>query len=357
MAGLRWDLCVSHRGYSEVKEFVDSYLSRGDRNVLLVAGVGFDPRSCVFADLLAGSRTRIDALIIDEVRPQRSPREVHQIARNWSILRNALPNSHKEPISIFETDVAVVGGRTIISKLTKRSFEEVTDVIVDMSALSIGISFPIVRYLLNRLDIGQGPRNLHAVVAHSPEADANIRPVPSDSPSYIHGFQGRATLSENEGITKLWMPRLASGQGASFEQIYRFVAPHETCPILPFPASDPRQGDLLAIEYVTEFQESWSVDSRDIVYADEGDPLDLYRTILKLEDLRRPVFEEIGGSQLVLSPLGSKAMALGALMAACERDLPVAYIEAIEYEWGEDDIGTPIPIHVWLGGEVYPSRA
>lgn len=357
MVGLRWDPCVSHRGYREVKEFSDSYLSRKDGNVLLVAGVGFDPRSCVFAEQVAGSRTRIAALIVREVYPHQSPRQADQMARNWSNLRKAFSISREESISIFAKHVAFVGARTVISELTRRSFEDVTDVIVDMSALSIGISFPVVRYFLKRLDEGYGPRNLHVFVAHSPEADVNIRPEPIDSPSYIHGFQGRSRLSENENLTKLWMPRLASGQGAALERIYHYVAPHETCPILPFPARDPRQGDLLAMEYVEQLQELWSVDARGIVYADEGNPLDLYRTILKLEDLRRPVFEEIGGSQLVLSPLGSKAMALGALMAACERDLPVAYIEAIDHEWEEEDIGTPTPILVWLGGEVYPSRA
>ena len=93
-----------------------------------------------------------------------------------------------------------------------------------------------------------------------------------------------------------------------------------------------------------------------IVYADESDPLDLYRTILRLDDLRKPVFAEVGGSLLILSPLGSKVMALGALMAALERDLPVAYLEAIGYEFDgstaqQERIDV---IHIWLEGEVYP---
>lgn len=68
-------------------------------------------------------------------------------------------------------------------------------------------------------------------------------------------------------------------------------------------------------------------DARSIVYADEGDPLD--RTILALDNLRKPVFAETGGSMLVLSPLGNEVMALGALMAALERDLPVVYLDRL----------------------------
>lgn len=107
---------------------------------------------------------------------------------------------------------------------------------------------------------------------------------------------------------------------------------------------------------MTEFESGWSVDTRNIVYADESDPLDLYRTILRLDDLRKPVFEEVGGSLLILSPLGSKIMALGALMAALERDLPVAYLEAIGYrfEGATSNEEATDMIHIWLEGEVYP---
>src|SRR5690606_19642582 len=137
--------------------------------------------------------------------------------------------------------------------------------------------------------------------------------------------------------------------------LHEFVAPHDTCPILPFPASNPRLADALAEEYLTELENAWSVDTRNIVYADEEDPVDLYRTILRLDDRRKPVFEEVGGSLLVLSPLGSKIMALGALMAALERDLPVAYLEAIGYDLDPSvpaDFTASNIVHIWLEGAV-----
>ena len=114
----------------------------------------------------------------------------------------------------------------------------------------------------------------------------------------------------------------------------------------------------MAEEYLTEFEETWEVDTRNIVYADEADPLDLYRTILRLDDLRRPVFVETGGSMLVLSPLGSKVMALGALMAALERNLPVAYVEPLGYGFEATATEAARPsklIHIWLEGDAYPN--
>jgi hypothetical protein len=50
-------------------------------------------------------------------------------------------------------------------------------------------------------------------------------------------------------------------------------------------------------------------------------------------------------------------MALGALLAALERDLPVAYLEAIGYNFANSrpaDQPPPFLVHVWLEGEVYP---
>ena len=49
-------------------------------------------------------------------------------------------------------------------------------------------------------------------------------------------------------------------------------------------------------------------------------------------------------------------MALGALMAALERDLPVAYLEAIGYEFEGTAVSEEAVdmIHIWLEGEVYP---
>ena len=96
----------------------------------------------------------------------------------------------------------------------------------------------------------------------------------------------------------IWLPDGRRALGL----LYDFIDPHDTCPILPFPASNPRLGDVLAEEYLTEIESTWSVDTRNVVYADEGDPLDLYRTILRLDDLRQSVFEETGGSMLVPLP-------------------------------------------------------
>ena len=353
----RWDPCIAHRG-AEVEAFVDNYFARADRTPLLVAGAGFDPRTRVVAKALCNASSNISALLIKELRPDAPTDQSTRARTNTSALANVLGEQTLLPIDIFGPDGAVVGGRNAVSALSTQSLETATDVIVDVSALSVGTSFPIIRYFFELAVSDRGPPNLHLFVTHDPSLDDGIRPVSSESPDYVHGFRGNSTLSTTADSARLWLPQLSSGRRVALERLYAFVEPHDTCPILPFPAREPRLGDVLAEEYLAEFENTWSVDTRNIMYADEGDPLDLYRTILRLGDFRQQVFAESGGSMLVLSPLGSKVMALGALLAALERDLPVAHIEPISYRIDDSlptTVNDPDIIHIWLEGDAYPS--
>ena len=352
----RWDPCIAHRD-GEVDEFLTHHFGQPDRNVLLVGGAGFDPRACAVAARLGEAATSIRALLIKEERPDPPQAQVDRAAANTAALLATLAERNVEPVHVFGEDGAVVGGRNVINVVSRQGLEGVSDVVVDISALSVGISFPIIRYFVERIGRGKESANLHLFVAHDPRLDTDIASKPSDTPGYVHGFKGRSTLYDTADAARLWLPQLATGRRRALTELYDFVDPHDTCPILPFPASNPRLGDKLAEEYLTELESTWEIDTRNIVYADEGDPLDLYRTVLRLDDLRQVVFEETGGSMLILSPLGSKVMALGALMAALERDLPVAHLEPIGYEFEAaalETIDRPSLIHVWLEGEVYP---
>jgi hypothetical protein len=118
--------------------------------------------------------------------------------------------------------------------------------------------------------------------------------------------------------------------------------------------------DELIEEYAEELQDAWSVDVRDLIYADEKSPLDLYRTILSIDDARRRVFASVGGSQIILTPMGSKALSLGALMAALERDFAIFHVESIGYTLDEAraDAVTTLDemVHIWLHGEAYATK-
>ena len=261
-----------------------------------------------------------------------------------------------EHVPIFGVGGAVTGGRTAAQYAAQLPLEGFDDVVLDLSALSIGVSFPIAATLLKRS--AAACTNFHAVVIADSELDNAIRPQPAEAALPVHGFQHGWRLDELDTASRLWLPQLAMGQRELLDRIFREVQPHDICPILPFPAGDPRRGDELIAEYLEEFESAWEVDQRSIIYASENSSLDVFRTVLALDEEREPVFANHGGSLCVLSPVGSKVVALGALMAALARRFPVLYVEAIGYQ-----VDLPILdafsesrgqlVHVWLSGDPY----
>lgn len=349
----RWDRCIEHRG-DETSSFITDYFSQSDRRVLLIAGAGFDPRSVVVCESLASVAPNLRTLLIREERPDPAHELVSRAEANLERFRTSVPTVTVTSVDIFGSDNAVVGGRNAVRTVHDAGLGDATDIVVDLSALSVGTSYPIVRYLLE--SIGTNPsRHLHVFLASDPPLDEAIRPVAGDTVGFVHGFRGQWAIDSTASAAKLWLPQLARGRNAALNRIHDFLAPHDTCPILPFPSSRPRLPDELVEGFLAEIESTWEVDTRNLIHASDDDPLDLYRMILRIDDLRRPVFAEVGSSFLILSPMGTKVLALGALLAALERDLPVAYLEAIAYELVAPTAipGEPHFIHLWLAGDVY----
>ena len=363
----RWGRCVEHRSQA-VQPFAASHFGESHRRVLLVGGAGFDPRSLVVARLLASvAPDRIYGLFLREQRPNPNPSLLTRAEQHIARLGELVGRVQLLEINVFESDGAVGIGRHVVEAVRTLDLSPYSDVIVDFSALSIGSSFPLTRLLLQRLErdaeSGSPVPNLHAMVTGSPATDDQIVPSPSTMVQPVHGFQGRLGIDETARAARLWMPQLRFHLRGVLDRLYEEIKPHDVVPVLPFPASDPRIGDRLIEHYAAEFDGQWEVDARSIVYADEGSPLDFYRTVLRIDDGRQPVFASTGGNLLVLSPVGSKVLALGAMMAAAERDLPVMYVEALSYsaegtESREDrDFSYDDLVHVWLLGEAYPPPA
>ena len=374
----RWERCIDHRGDS-ISGFTAQHFGEANRRVLLVGGAGFDPRTLTVARLLTSTLgDRLEGLFIRERRSSPDRALLARADEHAAELLRLVPNARMADVAVFEADGAVGLGRRVVELLRDLDISPYTDIIIDFSALSIGSSFPLTRLLLGRLEAedtgahettetettprGDGRINLHAMVTARTTTDHRILPSPSAVVGPVHGFQGRFGLDETARAAKMWIPQLRFEQQGILGRLYDYLQPDDVVPVLPFPAHDPRLSDRLVEHYATEFEDRWSVDARSIVYADETSPLDFYRTVLRIDDGRHPVFASTGGSLLILSPMGSKVLALGAMMAATERDLPVMYVEALAYSADllDDDregYSSSDMVHVWLFGEAYPRAA
>lgn len=354
--GGKWAFAYSRHG-SDVDEFCAQYFTSNKRVLVLAAG-GFDPRASKIPELLHRSGKANFRLVL--IREQRPGAARALFARADAAIANVtakFPDHNVVECEILADDGAVIAGYRIRSILNKFDFAEFDDVVVDLSALSLGASFPMTKILYSLAEAGK-ISNLHLLIAANVELDSHVHASTSDRVQSPLGF-GHSTYADPPAA-KLWIPQLQLKLSPALERIYNEVSPDEVCPILPFPARDIRLSDDLIVEYGESLDEAWQVDSRSFIYATEFDPLDVYRTITRIVQERRDVFSVLGRSEVVLTPMGSKVVALGALLTALELDLSVSYVETESYELKKEFPKTYEceSISIWLhGGPVwYPNN-
>lgn len=352
----RWDPCVVQNG-GEFEGFLRDYLGPAKRKVLLVGGAGFDPRAMEAPKQLVASGVTVDAVFFREERVMDQPLLRPRADTAQANLAKILPKAIFPKIEIIPDGVTAIGGRRAVAEVARHDLAKYTDVFIDISALSCGVYFALVAYFVVQTQRLK-QLNLHLVVAEQATFDHKIGGIPSDKAAMLHGFKGPQSLDSNDEQALLWIPTLAPGNAASLSKVYQFVhrkdTPIDVCPILPFPGNDPRMPDRLYEEFYDNLQ-TWNVDPRNFLYAAESDPLDSYRSIHQLVSDRSKLFADLGGSQVILSPMGNKMLSVGALLAALDLSLPVAMVESVGYD--ETDAGTPCDgaelTHLWLCGDAY----
>jgi len=367
MTSGRWqEKCVIHYD-KDVEQFFSDYFSTPSRRCLVIGGAGFDPRSVgIIAQLSGVLGGRVTALMLREERPDPDPELVRRANENLAAIQGYCPNVQVASIEIFASDNAVIGGHNTVRALQRVDFSLYTDVVIDLSALSLGVSFPVTRFVYQTAEHAENTFNVHLALFSNPALDQLIRTEPNDVASEARGF-GVGELMGQEDKAVMWLPVLTESKQHVLHTIHKHIEPDDTCPILPFPSRDPKMGDRIAYKVFKSVQSDfggplendWALEPQNFLYSDERLPLDIYRSILRLADERSEVFEAFGGSTIVLSPLGNKIPAIGALMAALEREFPVVYVEALSYTVEDWTIADGLEAneskltHVWLCGEAY----
>ena len=206
-------------------------------------------------------------------------------------------------------------------------------------------------------------RNLHVIVSHSPTIDgAIVEEGLEESASYLFGFAAAALESEStSGQPKIWIPVLGNRQPAQLERINQFVMPDEICPLLPSPARDPREGDSIMIEYRELLFDQLRVEPRNIIYAAESNPFEVYRQLMRSILHYDRALKPLGGCKVALSAMSSKLASMGVLLAAYElgrRDpkvtVGVAHVESQGYRVESNGTAPSTTLFtMWLSGECY----
>ena len=351
----------------ELREFWTSHLANGERRVLFVMGRGFDPRTALGIDLVTAVNedARVDVMGLEfRGGPVAASKDHSERAgRNWERVREAVGG--RGQIELRAIEFLSEEGRRTTSQNARHLFTRQTDfgaysdIVVDVSAMPRSVYFPLIARILFLVDqAGEGgtaKRNVHLMVAEDVELDARIRREGIDEKAeFLASFGGRFD-EESVPTPKVWIPMLGEGRGIEFERIYDRIKPDEICPVLPFPAQNPRRADDLVAEYRSVLFDELRLDPRSFVHVAERNPFQVYRKLRSAVDRYREVFTLLGGCRIALSPLSSKLMSIGALLVAYEMRgggyrVGVAHIESQGYRLEEEGTASEIS-GFWLAGE------
>ncbi len=356
--------------------FWQQFLNERQRDVLFVIGHGFDARMCNGAEKLlslggAGARD-VELLTFHEGPNSHSNSYVGQRQANGEHLAKLVQGRGRiryRTIRMFSDEGRRIGARKIVEEFNSSAeFRSYTDVVVDISALPRSLYMPLISKLLALFDVeptdGKHP-NLHVIVSHAPATDSSIiEEGLEDTASYLFGFPAAALESDSTSSQPMiWIPVLGKSQKLQLEKIHILVSPDEICPLLPSPALDPREGDSLVIEYRDMLFDQLRVEPRNIIYAAESNPFEVYRQLMRSILHYQQALNPLGGCKVALSAMSSKVASIGVLLAAYELSrrnpkiaVGVAHVESQGYRINQNSTGKiPVPtlFTMWLSGECY----
>jgi hypothetical protein len=228
------------------------------------------------------------------------------------------------------------------------------------------IFYPLLAKLLylQETDSRAGQLNLFLLVAENPQLDGQIIEEGVDEAAdYVHLFRSGADRMSSTGEPKVWIPILGEGQRIQLERLYELVAPQEICPVLPSPALNPRRGDDLIIEYRELLFDRLRVEPRNILFASERNPFEVYRQVRQTILHYQRTLSPLGGCQPIVSSVSTKLLSTGALLAAYELKrsklaVGIAHIESHGYRIDDQQeimrtAADSTLFGLWLSGECY----
>lgn len=342
--------------------FDDAWARPGEEPILFVCGSGFDPRAVAVLDRLRrATARRIDGWMIElpegatdlDVRPlaEDNRAEIERlIIGGGGVL-------HQQRLPEFNDSRS-------LGRLISRHFQEsevldaYTEVMLEISALPRSVFFPLTRGVLERahlppVDARRWCGDLHVAVCENPEVDEHILEEGTTAMAPIGGF---GSTKSNPPRTKIWVPVLGERALARVKALHEELQPHEICPVLPWPARDPRRGDRLMLEYRRLLFEEIRLEPRNVIHAAERNPFDLYRTLGALHKRYSDSLHPLGTVGTILSSHSSKLLSVGVLLTAYEHNLVVQHVSPDRYGLRDalDDLRGHDEIYdLWLTGEPY----
>lgn len=330
----------------------------------VIAGVGFDPRAVHALQLMEQvadpKQISFGALTFQPPAALAQPGStVTDLSKTNSTLLGSLKSKplFVKDVTLYDQSSHAIGGRTALNHVSEvlDQLGKFRDVVVDISGMPRTIFFPILAFLCKRADEGK-LQNLHVVVTEDSGVDSGIHGREYSAADYVHPFR----LPRRKKL--VWLPIVAQQETVRLRKIHDLVKADcvEICPVVPFPSRTFRRADDILIDLGEVLFEGFLISKSNILMCDEGNPFDVYRKILQIDDYyhdRLASLATLKDVTTVVSPLSSKMLSLGALLAAIERQLPICHAGARAYAV-DTAVAAPVSpsavtTEIWLTGEPY----
>lgn len=357
-----WNRYVFRRG-SEVQDMWDQMfqqrrLEKKPIRLLYIGGRGFDVRAQVVMDKFIGSIESsgcgvetAEVLLVGFAGYQLSDELKNATNENARVLEQRFASiGTSQTIMIDqatedEDDLSASNALRIGTEKVLRAVKDKTDIVLDVSSLPRIAYLSLMLALLERLVPTRGCDNpllatgvnLQILVGEDPDLDSKIQSEdPSNELVLIPGFASALQTESTRDWPLVWFPVLGESRVAQLQKVMYDLIPEsaEICPVLPHPSKDPRRGDRLLIEYKQLLFDASKTPLSNVLYAHESNPFEAYRQLLGAMKRYQLSLSVIGGCRLVVTPLASKLITIGAALACYEMKLGIVdgnYGVAIPY--------------------------
>lgn len=340
-----WDHYVFRRG-DAVHDLWDGLLKDRSVELLYIAGRGFDVRAqAVMREFVAGQRgvgrrTVSAKLLLLGFQGYELDTEIERLTEENAAELESLfsPLGSTENITIAALDGEEEASA---SDALRQRVEAVlaqidgkTDIVLDVSSLPRATYLALLTNILRKL-VPQKTRvegathplyangvNFQVLVAEDAKLDGEILAEdPSNDLVMIPGFFTAWQAESVQDWPLVWFPVLGENRVNQLQKIIDSAlipTEAEVCPVVPHPSKDPRRADNLLVEYRVPLFDSRKTPTSNILYAHESHPFEAYRQLLGAMQRYQESMKIMGGCRLVMTPLGSKLITLGAGLACFE---------------------------------------
>ncbi len=340
-----WDHYVFRRG-SAVHDLWDNLYRDRPVSLLYIAGRGFDLRAQAVMREFVSSQTGpgrcpVEAkLLLVASNSYELDEPIRALTEENATQLEALfkPLGQTRQITISSaTNSEDLSASTALRLSIEAVLAEIgdqTDIVLDVSSLPRIAYLALLTSLLhkfvpNKIRGADSPHPLHAngvnllvLVAEDARLDGEIRTEdPSNDLVFVPGFSSALQAESVQDWPLVWFPLLGENRVNQLQKIVdsAMIPPFaEVCPVLPHPSKDPRRADKLLVEYRLPLFESRKTPTSNIIYAHESHPFEAYRQLLGAMQRYANSMRIMGGCRLVVTPLGSKLITLGAGLACFE---------------------------------------